>query len=205
MAKDIKQKRKICRKYGENIFGIPKLEKVLSRKPYAPGQHGAQGRRVKLTEYGLQLKEKQKAKLIYGILEKQFRNTYDKAKKDDGLTGENLIVRLESRLDSVVNRLGFAPTQRAARQLVSHCHFLVNGKSVNIPSFTVKANDKITVKEKSRKMEIIHDSLKRVNDQPTPYLRLDKANMEGQMIETPKRSDIPVNVNEQLIVELYSK
>ena len=205
MAKDTTPRGKICRKYGENIFGIPKLEKVLSRKPYAPGQHGAQGRRVKLTEYGLQLKEKQKAKFIYGLLEKQFRNTYDKAKKDDGLTGENLIIRLESRLDSVVNRLGFAPTQRAARQLVSHNHFLVNGKSVNIPSYTVKPNDKITVKEKSRKMEIIHESLKRSGDQPTPYLRLDKANMEGQMIEAPKRSDIPVNVNEQLIVELYSK
>lgn len=205
MAKDFTPRGKICRKYGENIFGIAKFEKTLTRKPYAPGQHGASGKRTKLSEYGLQLKEKQKARYIYGLLEKQFRNLYEKAKKDKGITGENMMVRLETRLDSLVHRLGFAPTQRSARQLVSHKHFLVNGKSVNLPSYTLKVNDVITVREKSKNLEFIHESLKRVSETPVPYLRLDKSKMEGQLIELPKREDIPVNVNEQLIVELYSK
>lgn len=205
MALNRTPRGKICRKYGENIFGIAKFEKVLSKKPYAPGQHGAEGRRKKLSEYGLQLKEKQKAKYIYGVLEKQFRNTYEKAKKDHGITGENLIVRLETRLDSVVHRLGLAPTQRAARQLVSHKHFLVNGKSVNVASYAVKPNDVITVREKSKKMDFINETVKNSQEAPVPYLRLDKSKLEGTLLEKPKREDIPVNVNEQLIVELYSK
>lgn len=205
MAIDRTPRGKICRKYGENLFGNPKFEKILQKKPYAPGQHGAQGKRKKFSEYALQLREKQKAKYIYGLLEKQFRNTYDKARKDKGITGECLVIRLECRLDTLVNRMGFAPSQRAARQLVSHKHFLVNGKSVNIPSYLVKAGDKISVKEGSKKLEFIHESLKRVSETPFPYIKLDKANMVGELLEAPKREDIPVKLEEQLIVELYSK
>ncbi len=205
MARNLTPRGKITRKYGENIFGNPKYDKILQKKPYAPGQHGAEGRRKRLSEYALQLREKQKAKYIFGLLEKQFRNTYEKAKKDKGITGENLIVRLECRLDTLVYRLGFAPSQRAARQLVSHKHLLVNGVSTNIPSFLVKVGDVISVREKSQKMEIIHESLKRVSENPRPYLKVDKATLEGSLLETPKREDIMVKINEQLIVELYSK
>jgi len=205
MARNLTPRGKITRKYGENIFGNPKYDKILQKKPYAPGQHGADGRRKRLSEYALQLREKQKAKYIFGLLEKQFRNTYDKAKKDKGITGENLIVRLECRLDTLVYRLGFAPSQRAARQLVSHKHLLVNGISTNIPSFLVKVGDVIAVRAKSQKMEIIHESLKRVSENPRPYLKVDKATLEGSLLETPKREDIMVKINEQLIVELYSK
>jgi len=196
---------KICRKYGENIFGLSKYDKLLTKKPNKPGQHGAGGRRVKLSEYGLQLREKQKAKYIYGLLEKQFRNVYEKARKQKGITGENLVIRLECRLDSIVHRLGFAPSQRSSRQLVSHKHVLVNGKSVNIPSYLVKVNDKISLRNKSKKMELVHESLKVGRENPTPYLSVDKANLVGELIDAPKREDIPVLVNEQLIVELYSK
>jgi len=205
MARNLTPRGKITRKYGENIFGNPKYDKILQKKPYAPGQHGADGRRKRLSEYALQLREKQKAKYIFGLLEKQFRNTYDKAKKDKGITGENLIIRLECRLDTLVYRLGFAPSQRAARQLVSHKHLLVNGISTNIPSFLVKVGDVIAVRAKSQKMEIIHESLKRVSENPRPYLKVDKATLEGSLLETPKREDIMVKINEQLIVELYSK
>jgi len=205
MARNLTPRGKIVRKYGENIFGNPKYDKILQKKPYAPGQHGAEGRRKRLSEYALQLREKQKAKYIFGLLEKQFRNTYEKAKKDKGITGENLIIRLECRLDTLVHRLGFAPSQRAARQLVSHKHFLVNGISTNIPSFLVKVGDVIAVREKSQKMEMIHESLKRVSENPRPYLKVDKATLEGSLLETPKREDIMVKINEQLIIELYSK
>ena len=205
MARNLTPRGKIVRKYGENIFGNPKYDKILQKKPYAPGQHGAEGRRKRLSEYAMQLREKQKAKYIFGLLEKQFRNTYEKAKNDKGITGENLIIRLECRLDTLVHRLGFAPSQRAARQLVSHKHFLVNGISTNIPSFLVKVGDVIAVREKSQKMEIIHESLKRVSENPRPYLKVDKATLEGSLLETPKREDIMVKINEQLIVELYSK
>ncbi|MCK5760133.1 MAG: 30S ribosomal protein S4 [Candidatus Delongbacteria bacterium] len=205
MARNLTPRGKIVRKYGENIFGNPKYDKILQKKPYAPGQHGAEGRRKRLSEYAMQLREKQKAKYIFGLLEKQFRNTYEKAKNDKGITGENLIIRLECRLDTLVHRLGFAPSQRAARQLVSHKHFLVNSISTNIPSFLVKVGDVIAVREKSQKMEIIHESLKRVSENPRPYLKVDKATLEGSLLETPKREDIMVKINEQLIVELYSK
>lgn len=205
MARNLTPRGKITRKYGENIFGNPKYDKILQKKPYAPGQHGADGRRKRLSEYALQLREKQKAKYIFGLLEKQFRNTYDKAKKDKGITGENLIIRLECRLDTLAYRLGFAPSQRAARQLVSHKHLLVNGISTNIPSFLVKVGDVIAVRPRSQKMEIIHESLKRVSENPRPYLKVDKATLEGSLLETPKREDIMVKINEQLIVELYSK
>lgn len=205
MARDFTPRGKICRKYGENIFGIAKYEKILQRKPYGPGQHGAQNRRAKLSEYAIQLREKQKAKYIYGLLEKQFRNTYEKARRDKGVTGHNLMIRLECRLDSLVHRIGFAPTQRASRQLVSHKHVMVNGKVVNIPSYLCKPGDKISIKDKSKKMDLVHETLKNMPETPRPYLKLDKANMVGEVIEMPKREDIPVNVNEQLIVELYSK
>ncbi len=205
MARDRSPRGKVARKYGENIFGNPKFEKVLSKKPYGPGQHGAEGRRQKLSEYGLQLKEKQKAKYIYGVLEKQFRATYERARKDKGITGENLLRRLECRLDTVVNRLGFAVSQRASRQLVTHKHITVNGKIVNIPSYQVKIGDIISIKEKSKKLEIVHESLKRSSDSPTQYLRLNKENLSGELVDAPKREDIPVNLNEQLIIELYSK
>ena len=205
MAKDFTPRGKISRKYAENLFGLPKYDKVIQKKPYEPGQHGAQGRRKRFSEYGLQLKEKQKAKYIYGLLEKQFKNTYEKAKKDKGITGENLMVRLECRLDTMVYRLGFAPSQRAARQMVSHRHFMLNGKPANIPSILVKVNDLISVREKSKKLELIHESLKRVSENPRPYLKIDKAAMEGKLTELPKRDDIPEKINEQLIVELYSK
>ncbi|MFO7811221.1 MAG: 30S ribosomal protein S4 [Candidatus Delongbacteria bacterium] len=205
MAKDLTPRGKISRKYGENLFGLSKYDKVVQKRSYEPGQHGNQGRRRRVSEYGLQLKEKQKAKYIYGLLEKQFKNTYEKAKKDKGITGENLMVRLECRLDTMVYRLGFAPSQRAARQMVSHKHFLLNGKSANIPSLHVKVDDTVTVREKSKKMEIIHNSLKRVSENPRPYLKVDKASMEGKLTEVPKREDIPEKINEQLIVELYSK
>ncbi len=205
MARNRTAKGKIARKYGENIFGNPKFDKVLSKKPYGPGQHGAEGKRQKLSEYGLQLKEKQKAKYIYGVLERQFRNTYEKARKDKGITGENLLKRLECRLDTIVNRLGFAVSQSAARQLVTHKHVTVNGKIVNVPSYLVKVNDKIGIKEKSKKLEIIHESLKRSADNPTQYLRLDKENLLGELVDEPKREDMPIKLNEQLIIELYSK
>ncbi len=205
MAKDLTPRGKISRKYGENLFGLPKYDKIIQRRPYDPGQHGAEGKRKRVSEYGLQLKEKQKAKYIYGLLEKQFKSIYEKAKNDKGITGENLMIRLECRLDTLVHRLGFSPSQRAARQMVSHRHFLVNGKPANIPSMTIRVNDVISVKEKSKKLEIIHESLKNTNENPRPYLKVDKATMEGTLTELPKREDIPVKINEQLIVELYSK
>ncbi|HXK48910.1 MAG TPA: 30S ribosomal protein S4 [Clostridiales bacterium] len=205
MAKDLTPRGKISRKYGENLFGLPKYDKIVQKRPYEPGQHGSEGKRKRVSEYGLQLKEKQKAKYIYGLLEKQFKIIYEKAKSDKGITGENLMVRLECRLDTLVHRLGFAPSQRAARQMVSHKHFMVNGRSANIPSMLINVNDVISVKEKSKKLEIIHESLKNVNENPRPYLKVDKATMEGTLTELPKREDIPVKINEQLIVELYSK
>ncbi|MDD3044991.1 MAG: 30S ribosomal protein S4 [Candidatus Delongbacteria bacterium] len=205
MAKDLTPRGKISRKYGENLFGLPKYDKIVQKRPYEPGQHGASGKRKRVSEYGLQLKEKQKAKYIYGLLEKQFKIIYEKAKSDKGITGENLMVRLECRLDTLVHRLGFAPSQRAARQMVSHKHFMVNGRSANIPSMLIRVNDVISVKEKSKKLEIIHESLKNVNENPRPYLKIDKAVMEGTLTDLPKREDIPVKINEQLIVELYSK
>ena len=160
MARYIGPKAKIARKFGDNIFGNPKITKILERKNYAPGQHG-QSRRRRPSNYGLQLKEKQKIKHMYGLLERQFRKFFQKADKMSGETGLNLLQLLERRLDNVVFRLGFSPTRAAARQLVNHKHFLVNGKSVNIPSYLVKENDQISVRSKSRKLAVVHDSVKR--------------------------------------------
>ena len=205
MAKSNQPKGKIVRKFGENIFGNAKFDRLLNRKPYGPGQHG-QTRRRKLSNYAVQLREKQKIKFMYGLLEKQFRNTFKKADKIKGETGTNMLQLLERRLDSIVYRLCFAPTRPAARQLVSHKHFLVNGKPVNIPSYLVKPGDIIGVKEKSKKMDIVLDAMRRIKgDIELPWLELDKAKMSGTFIAVPDRDQMNLNIKEQLVVELYSK
>ena len=205
MGKLNKPKGKLVRKFGENIFGNPKYDRLLNRKAYAPGQHG-QGRRSKLSNYGIQLQEKQKIKFMYGLLEKQFRLTFERAEKMKGETGTNMLQILESRLDNVVFRLGFAPSRPAARQLVNHKHFLVNDKVVNIPSFIVKPGDNISGREKSKKMDIILDSMRRIKgDMDLSWLALDKAKMKGIFEAVPERDEMQLTVNEQLVVELYSK
>ena len=205
MAKSNKPKGKLVRKFGENIFGNPKYDRLLNRKPYSPGQHG-QSRRSKLSNYGIQLQEKQKIKFMYGLLEKQFRLTFVRAEKMKGETGTNMLQILESRLDNVVYRLGFAPSRPAARQLVSHKHFLVNNKIVNISSFIVKPGDVIEVREKSRKMDIILESMRRIKgDMDLSWLSLDKAKMKGTCNAVPDRDEMQLTINEQLVVELYSK
>ena len=205
MAKSNKPKGKLVRKFGENIFGNPKYDRLLNRKPYSPGQHG-QSRRSKLSNYGIQLQEKQKIKFMYGLLEKQFRLTFERAEKMKGETGTNMLQILESRLDNVVYRLGFAPSRPAARQLVSHKHFLVNNKIVNISSFNVKPGDVIEVREKSRKMDIILESMRRIKgDMDLSWLSLDKAKMKGTFNAVPDRDEMQLTINEQLVVELYSK
>jgi len=205
MGKLNKPKGKLVRKFGENIFGNPKYDRLLNRKAYAPGQHG-QGRRSKLSNYGIQLQEKQKIKFMYGLLEKQFRLTFERAEKMKGETGTNMLQILESRLDNVVFRLGFAPSRPAARQLVNHKHFLVNDKVVNIPSFIVKPGDSISVRDKSKKMDIILDSMRRIKgDMDLSWLALDKAKMKGIFEAVPERDEMQLTVNEQLVVELYSK
>lgn len=201
MARYTGPKSKIARKFGEPIFGP---DKVLSKKNYPPGQHG-NSRRRKTSEYGLQLKEKQKAKYTYGLLEKQFRITYEKAKRQKGVTGVILIQMLESRLDNIVYRLGFAPTRAAARQLVNHRHIVVDGKVVDIPSYSVRPGEVVGVREKDKSMEVILNSLSGFNHSKYPWLEYSDANMEGKFLHIPEREDIPENIKEQLIVELYSK
>jgi len=177
----------------------------VERRGYPPGQHG-QSRRMKVSEYGVQLREKQKVRRTYGLMETQFRNYFAKALKQSGRTGETLVKMLESRLDNVVYRLGFAPSRKAARQLITHGHFLVNTTPVDIPSYQLKAGDTIHVREKSRQLEILHASMKRMKDTAMlPWLTLDKATMTGSFLNVPERADIPLNADEQLIVELYSK
>ncbi len=200
---------KLCRREGEKLF--LKGERCFSgkcameRHNYPPGQHGT-NRRFKQSNYGIQLREKQKIRRIYGLHEKQFRKSYENAVRDHGVTGERLLIRLESRLDTVVFRLGLAPSHNAARQLVNHGHFEVNGKKVDIPSFMVKPGDKVRVREASRKMRIIHDAMQRVREnRMVPYLALDKARMEGEYLSVPQREEIPVTANEQLVIELYSR
>lgn len=201
MARYIGPKSKIARKFGEAIFGP---DKVLSKKNYPPGQHGS-GRRKKSSEYGIQLREKQKAKYTYGVLEKQFRNMFDKALASRGITGEVLLQLLESRLDNIVFRLGLAPTRAAARQLVSHRHITVDGKIVNIPSYSVKPGQIIGVREKSKSLEVVADALSGFNHSKYPWMAWDAASMSGRYLHIPERADIPENIKEQLIVELYSK
>ncbi|PID57132.1 MAG: 30S ribosomal protein S4 [Ignavibacteriae bacterium] len=203
MARYTGPKAKLVRKFGENIFGNQKYDKVLSNKPYGPGQHGAGRKRV--SDYGTQLKEKQKLKIMYGLFEKQFRNIFKKADKMRGITGDNLIQLLERRLDNTVYRLGLAMSRAQARQLVSHRHFTVNNKIVNIPSYTLKPGDVISVREKSKKMDVFHNSLRIRKTNPYEWVEVEKANLSGTFVKIPERDEIPVNVNEQLIVELYSK
>ena len=205
MAKPSRIRGKLVRKFGVNVFGNPKYDRLLNRKPYAPGQHG-QTRRRRLSNYGVQLQEKQKIKSMYGLLEKQFRNYFTKAEKMSGETGTNLLQMLESRLDNIVYRISFAPTRPAARQLVNHGHFLVNDKRVNIPSYILKSGDKIQVREKSKKMDLILDSMKRIKgDIDLPWLELDKGKMQGSFLRMPERDQIDQTIKEQLVVELYSK
>lgn len=177
----------------------------VERRAFPPGQHG-QNRRQKISEYGVQLREKQKVRRMYGLLETQFRNTFHRALKQTGRTGETLIKLLERRLDNVVYRLGLAPSRKAARQLVNHGHFLVNNRPVDVPSYLMRAGDTIQVREKSKKLEVMHASMKRMKDTAMlPWLSLDKAAMVGTFLNVPERADIPLNADEQLIVELYSK
>ncbi|HTR99300.1 MAG TPA: 30S ribosomal protein S4 [Bacteroidota bacterium] len=177
----------------------------VERRAFPPGQHG-QSRRTKISEYGVQLREKQKIRRMYGLQERQFRNTFERALKQTGRTGETLVKLLERRLDNVVYRLGLAPSRKAARQLVNHGHFMVNNRAVDVPSYLLKAGDSIQVREKSKKLEILHASMKRMKDTAMlPWLSLDKAAMVGTFLNVPERADIPLNADEQLIVELYSK
>ena len=199
---------KLCRREKTKLFlkGTKCLSEKcpLEKRNYAPGQHG-QSRRSKFSEYGVQLREKQKVKRIYGLLETQFENYFEHANRQKGITGGNLIKLLERRLDNTVFRLGFAPSRKSARQLVLHGHFTVNGKSVDIPSFSLTGGDVIAVCEKSKKMDIIHNSLRRTKDNLYNWLSVDKATLSGTFLNIPERDEIPLNANEQLIVELYSK
>ena len=202
MARYIGPKSKIARKLGEPIYGP---DKNFEKKNYPPGQQGANKRRKKVSEYGVQLMEKQKAKYTYGILEKQFYNLFEQASRKKGITGENLLQLLESRLDNVVFRLGIAPTRAAARQFVTHKHITVNGTVVNVPSYTLKANDIIGVREKSKSLEAITNSLAGASYNKYSWLEWDSDQMVGKYLNMPERTDIPENIKEQLIVELYSK
>jgi small subunit ribosomal protein S4 len=200
---------KLCRREGEKLFlkgaRCYSAKCSLDRRAYAPGQHG-QGRRRKVSEYGLQLREKQKVRRLYGLLERQFHNYFVKAAQRKGVTGENLLQLLECRLDNIVYRLGFAPSRKAARQLVRHRHFTVNGRIVDIPAYSMRPNDVVQVREPSKKLDVVHAALRdSARQEPLAWLRLDKARLEGELLDRPKREDIPINAQEQLIVELYSK
>ena len=201
MARYIGPKSRIARRFGEAIFGP---DKVLDKRNYAPGQHGV-NRRKKSSEYGTQLAEKQKAKYTYGVLERQFRLLFAQASRIKGITGEILLQLLESRLDNIVYRLGIAPTRAAARQLVSHCHITVDGKVVNIPSYDVKPGQVVAVREKSNSLEVIATSLDGFNHSKYSWLEWNEAEKAGKYLNIPQREDIPENIKEQLIVELYSK
>jgi len=201
MARYTGPKTRIARKFGEAIFGP---DKVLSKKNYPPGQHGV-NRRRKTSEYGVMLAEKQKAKYTYGVLEKQFRNMFDKAARTNGITGEILLQNLECRLDNIVYRLGIAPTRAAARQMVNHRHIVVNGEVVSIPSYSVKAGQIVGVREKSKSLEVVANSLAGFNHGKYPWLEWDENAKAGKLLHVPAREDIPENIKEHLIVELYSK
>lgn len=192
---------KIARRFRDPIFGP---DKSLERRNYAPGQHG-RTRKAKTSEYAAQLAEKQKAKYTYGVLERQFRNLYKKASRKKGIKGENLLKLLEARLDNTLYRMGFAPTRRAARQLVTHKHVCVNGEVVNIPSYSLVPGDIVEIREKSKALEVINIAIKQSGNKRFPWLDVDKANYKGTFLVYPERADIPEKINEQLIVELYSK
>lgn len=209
MARYIDANCRLCRRERQKLFlkGTKCFtEKCpVERRGYAPGQHG-QSRRAKVSDYGVQLREKQKIRRMYGLQEKQFRNYFEKALKQTGRTGEILVKMLERRLDNTVYRLGLAPSRKTARQLITHGHLLVNNRVVDIPSYLLRSGDTISVREKSKKLEVIHASMKRMKDNAMlPWLSLDKATMTGTFVNVPERADIPLNADEQLIVELYSK
>ena len=201
MAKYTGPKSRIARRFGEAIFGA---DKVLAKRNFPPGQHG-NGRRRKSSEYGVMLAEKQKAKYTYGVLERQFRNMFDKAAATSGITGEILLQNLECRLDNVVYRLGIAPTRAAARQLVNHKHITVDGQVVNIASYSVKPGQIVAVREKSKSLEVVADSLAGFNHSKYPWIEWDENVKGGKLLHMPERAYIPENIKEQLIVELYSK
>lgn len=201
MARYTGPKTRIARKFGEPILGPTKW---MERKPHSPGQHGPNKRRKKESEYSVQLKEKQKAKYTYGILERQFEKMFVAAASKKGITGEVLLQLCEARLDNTVYRLGIAPTRRAARQLVSHGHITVDGGVVNVPSYTLRPGQSVAVREKSRSLEAITNSLG-VNSKRFDWLEWNSASMSGKVITMPERAQIPENIREQLIVELYSK
>ena len=200
MARYTGPSTKIARKFGEPIYGP---DKNFEKRNYPSGQHGLARKRKKVSEYGTQLKEKQKVKYTYGVLERQFRNIYDKASRMKGQTGENLIMLLESRLDNVVYRMGIAPTRAAARQLVSHCHITKNGEVCNIPSSFVKAGDVVAVRERSKSLEVITNSV--ASATKYSWIEFDAKTLTGKFLNVPAREELPETINEQLIVELYSK
>jgi small subunit ribosomal protein S4 len=200
MARYRGPKQKLARRFNEPIFGP---SKSLERKPYGPGQHG-QRRRRKESEYAVQLKEKQKAKYTYGLLERQFSNLFEKASRKKGVTGENLLKFLEARLDNVVFRMGFARTRRQARQLVNHGHVMVNDRVSSIPSHQLRPGDIVEVRPKSKNLDVVREASER-NRRAFPHLEVDRDKMRGKFIDLPEREDIPENIREQLIVELYSK
>ena len=202
MARYIGPKSKIARRFGEAIYGP---DTVLEKRNFPPGQHGLARKRKKVSEYGTQLNEKQKAKMTYGLLEKQFSRTNEQAARMGGITGENLLKLLECRLDNVVYRLGIAPTRAAARQLVSHRHICVNGNVVNVPSYALKAGDVVSVREKSKSLEVITSSVAGAAKSRYAWLEWDGATLSGKFLQRPEREEIPENIKEQLIVELYSK
>lgn len=201
MARYRGPKQKIARRFKEPIFGP---STALERKPYGPGQHG-RSRFTRKSEYAIQLDEKQKAKYTYGLLEKQFRNVYEKANKQEGVTGEILLQLLESRLDNVVFRLGFAKTRRQARQLTSHKHVVVNGQVVNIPSYQVKPGDVVSIRPKSKNLQLIDEALESYSSSKYKWLETDKKSKTGKFLNLPVMEEIPENINVQLIIELYSK
>ncbi len=201
MARYTGPKSKIARKFKEPIFGP---DRALDKKPYPPGQHGINKKRAKQSEYAVQLSEKQKAKYTYGLLERQFENLFHKAARRKGITGENLLKLLEARLDNVIFRLGVAKSRPAARQLVIHKHIMVNGSIVNIPSYILKPGDEVSVREKSKSLEVINDSLSS-RMKSFPWLQWNTNDKSGRFIDFPERDQIPENIKEQLIVELYSK
>ena len=193
---------KIARRFGEPVFGP---DKVLEKRPYAPGQHGANKRRKKMSEYGVQLREKQKAKAIYGMREKQFRLFFERAKSKAGVTGHAMLAMCETRLDNIVYRLGFSPTRAGARQLVTHRHVTVNGKVCGIPSYIVRPGEVVSVREKDRDMIAVVDSLKQHKSPAVTWLAWDEATMQGTLISTPERVEIPESIDMQLIVEFFSR
>jgi small subunit ribosomal protein S4 len=202
---------RICRREGRKLFlkgdRCVGAKCTFEKKGYGPGMHGhGRSRRGKISQYGIQLREKQKIRESYGMLERQFHRFFTEAQRQKGVTGENLMAMLESRLDSVIYRIGFANSRRQARQLVRHRHFLVNDRVVDVPSYVLRPNDRIRVRERSKKLAVVHEAMQKTRDaKGMPNLQLDKAKMEGIFLSVPNRSEIPFEANEQLVVELYSR